>query len=608
MNKKKFVDLIRTPEEMSGQDLAELQKVINESPYFQSAYTVMAKGCRLLKHKATPQITKRAAMYATNRDVFKGYLISTSTKKATPPSANIPTSKPATAAQIERASNRKAPHLLSNNEHDQLIQEIYENLEQWKNNRDHYLDFDKDHPQDIIIEEPTPTEVLENIPTEATTPPVDHVELLKSQVADEVHAEESEADKAVEEILQKKKPEEPTIDEPAKEQKNEIVESEPSDIKSVSETKDQEPEVESIEEVDPSSVYSFGKKIPEPEELPTTKDLPTIAIEDLKSQESEKQDKNASQPIVHTEPEIISSEELSSIVDESEALKETPPEQGDTDSPPLESIADFSEEDLNLDKPEIKGDAPVVDTAEPKEEEVIDSVDPQDGLGLIQEPDDVVEITIPEDENAAPEKVEKKGAEDAEESTDAPVPTTTSEVSEYMPEIDEEDIKIELSVDKERSTSESEAELDEIESQKKEMKLQTSPKSSAKKFRLSVLKRPINFTKPKKVKKKKTNKDSKSDPVKLETQKEVTKKVTPKKTAVKKTSTKKKAAKATTKKSDAPPAEVKKKATAKKTPTTKAKPKKATNKKESSTVAKKKTTAKKATTKTKSEVKKKPQK
>ncbi|WP_420581274.1 hypothetical protein [Reichenbachiella sp.] len=121
-----------------------------------------------------------------------------------------------------------------------LVKEIYENLEKWKASREHYLDYDKKHPEEIVIEDPHASQTLTSQPevpagkspdsrrrtncpnidranrekeelkepkevTPEENTKVDEVEKLKNQVAEEIEAEEESISKALSEITEKGK-------------------------------------------------------------------------------------------------------------------------------------------------------------------------------------------------------------------------------------------------------------------------------------------------------------------------------------------------------------------------------------------------------------------
>jgi len=179
LNKLEFIELLKAPEKVSQANYAALEIVVKENPYFHSAHSVIARSSRILKIPSAAKKMNTAALYATNRDILKKYILGQiKFKSASLPSdksANPPAPKTITGAK-QPAKPRKAPQHLSPDEQSELIKEIYENLEKWKHSRDHYLEFDRAHPEEIIIEDPHAKSA--------------QVEELKNQIAAEVIAEE----------------------------------------------------------------------------------------------------------------------------------------------------------------------------------------------------------------------------------------------------------------------------------------------------------------------------------------------------------------------------------------------------------------------------------
>ncbi len=76
MNKQKLVDLLKQPATIDAKHLDEIVDIVQENPYFHSAYALIAFGRKKISPK---QATKdldliRAAIYATNRVNLKKYL------------------------------------------------------------------------------------------------------------------------------------------------------------------------------------------------------------------------------------------------------------------------------------------------------------------------------------------------------------------------------------------------------------------------------------------------------------------------------------------------------------------------------------------------------
>ena len=74
MNKRKLIDLIRHPNRLTEEDIASLEDLLREHPYFQNAHFLLAKAAHLNQHPKKAQFTQRAAVFATDRPFLKRYL------------------------------------------------------------------------------------------------------------------------------------------------------------------------------------------------------------------------------------------------------------------------------------------------------------------------------------------------------------------------------------------------------------------------------------------------------------------------------------------------------------------------------------------------------
>lgn len=250
MNKQTFLELMKAPEKISEADFVELETLVKANPYFQNGHSILAHAGKKLKKASSPKKMSTAAIYATNRNIFKQYILgqvkfsqsqSSTATTATPPKATL---KPLVATSPPPTTPRKAPTHNTDEEQDALVKEIYENLEKWKASREHYLEYDKRHPEEIVIEDPFATSepketITEPEVTAASEPEVveeiakpeveeiktiepdtaddkaqlDEVEKLKNQVAEEIEAEEETISQALSEITEKSK-KEPIAEEP----------------------------------------------------------------------------------------------------------------------------------------------------------------------------------------------------------------------------------------------------------------------------------------------------------------------------------------------------------------------------------------------------------
>ncbi len=74
MNKQKFIDLLRKPHTATKDSVTELESVVAQYPYFQSAHMVLAKGSKNIKHPKTAKRISSAAVYCTDRALLKKYI------------------------------------------------------------------------------------------------------------------------------------------------------------------------------------------------------------------------------------------------------------------------------------------------------------------------------------------------------------------------------------------------------------------------------------------------------------------------------------------------------------------------------------------------------
>ena len=603
---------------MTANDFAELEDLLNTAPFFQNGHTVLAKASRVLKKPAAGQAMKRAAIYATNRDIFKKYL----TSKLSPTAKNSQPQAQVKKRTDSQAQDSKAPNLLSKSEQEKLISEIYDNLEKWKTSRDHFLEYDKAHPEEIVIlPVDTKEEVSEPEPVASDPSPSD-VQNIKDEIAEELEMEEK-----IEETISKQSsppqedtpPESPIPTEEimgiAEEIKNEVAreEEQKGDEEENKKSADKGPEVEPLQSVDPSSIYNFGSA-PVAEEPPT--------------------DTSKGEPEVESS-DVISTEELSAIVDKTDELKEEEKKEGPEIEPLTENLGhgdiDIDDGIQELD-PKISAGKDEADELEIEEVDEV-STEPDTEKEDKDAPEiesiddiDISEIGLPGEEpeikNTEQPANEKSNLEEIENAE------TKSSVDEDIEEEEEEDetalestghvedeIKIDIQIDDEKSTEETEAELSKLDAEKQELKLQPGQFSRSKKFRVSVLTKPIQFKKQgKKVQlltaESRREKAAKAEEVKEKISSAIksnkSAKAAPNKAKTKKATTTKKAeSKATAKKSAA----AKKKTTAKSSTVAKKKAATKTKPETKSTAKKtpapkptaKKTTAKKSTTKKKSD-------
>lgn len=71
MNKESFLQLINHPETISAQDIETLEDVVENFPYCQLAYLLIAKATHTQSTMLAPQKLRKAAAYAISRDALK---------------------------------------------------------------------------------------------------------------------------------------------------------------------------------------------------------------------------------------------------------------------------------------------------------------------------------------------------------------------------------------------------------------------------------------------------------------------------------------------------------------------------------------------------------
>ena len=74
MNRNELIDYIRDPASLTSESLTQLEEIVAEAPYFQSARMLLAKGSTILKDPASKKRISSAAIYATDRPLLKKYI------------------------------------------------------------------------------------------------------------------------------------------------------------------------------------------------------------------------------------------------------------------------------------------------------------------------------------------------------------------------------------------------------------------------------------------------------------------------------------------------------------------------------------------------------
>ncbi|WP_420581275.1 hypothetical protein [Reichenbachiella sp.] len=112
MNKLTLLELMKAPEKISEADFVELETLVKANPFFQNGHSIVARASRRLKKPNAAKKMSTAAIYATNRNIFKHYILGQI--KFTQASTTAPT--PAKPASPEKRTTpptvgtpRKAP-------------------------------------------------------------------------------------------------------------------------------------------------------------------------------------------------------------------------------------------------------------------------------------------------------------------------------------------------------------------------------------------------------------------------------------------------------------------------------------------------------------------
>ena len=206
MNKQKFVNLLRQPSLISESNLTELEELAGENPYFHSVHTVIARASKLLRSKESNRRVNTAAIYATSRKALKKY-IQGSTEFLSGSNLIIESdeevSLPTVSQEIqeekvispELTSNKSVidatisdqPRIpLSQSDHASLIDEVYDNIEEWKKSKNHFLEYEMS---------------LEGIKlNKKVVKDSSVVDIIKSKIAKEIIEEEEEVAQAMQGI------------------------------------------------------------------------------------------------------------------------------------------------------------------------------------------------------------------------------------------------------------------------------------------------------------------------------------------------------------------------------------------------------------------------
>lgn len=189
MNKQRFIEYLHQPSSLNDQTLNDLEKVLNEYPYFQSARTLLAKGSKLHKSKNAARVVNSAAIYATDRALLKRYINDEliflnplevhesheadhdrelsqviKTKRITeakskirheaPEVTPVPEKKPAVAVKMQEQPTKGSSGLPSRPSNlDAIIEELYRDMEELKVNRTRFSEMEKRLEEEDAVSE-----------------------------------------------------------------------------------------------------------------------------------------------------------------------------------------------------------------------------------------------------------------------------------------------------------------------------------------------------------------------------------------------------------------------------------------------------------------------
>ena len=110
MNKQKLLEIIGNYHDISSKDLEALEELVKNYPYFQGARSLIAKGSHLNNTPSKDIKIRLAALYATDRSVFKRLMEGKISIPPLPGSSPAPTEKTSpTEASKQPTSSSKTP-------------------------------------------------------------------------------------------------------------------------------------------------------------------------------------------------------------------------------------------------------------------------------------------------------------------------------------------------------------------------------------------------------------------------------------------------------------------------------------------------------------------
>ena len=157
MNKTELITFLRKPNQLSSEQLKELEGIVNENPYFLSARVLLAKASKEQGHPKTKKRIASAAIYSTDRILLKKYMSGNLFFLNEPPEAEEKqpqsgktgekeTEKPERTARrsgalIER-KDRESPEIpeFPSGDLDAVLEELQHDLENLKTSREKFAE------------------------------------------------------------------------------------------------------------------------------------------------------------------------------------------------------------------------------------------------------------------------------------------------------------------------------------------------------------------------------------------------------------------------------------------------------------------------------------
>lgn len=110
MNKNELITFLRNPNDLKESDLAELEQIIEISPYFLSGRMLLAKGSKEIKHPDTRKRISSAAVYSTDRPLLKKYISGKLFFLSKPPEKEEILEQPLQETALKKSEPEKEPN------------------------------------------------------------------------------------------------------------------------------------------------------------------------------------------------------------------------------------------------------------------------------------------------------------------------------------------------------------------------------------------------------------------------------------------------------------------------------------------------------------------